>query len=71
MSKNIYGGDIAPKCEYCEKGRQIEGDNAVLCRYKGIMRSDSHCGKFKYSPLKRKPETIKIQADFSIEDFEI
>ena len=43
----------------------------VLCRRMGVMQPDSFCKKFRYDPLKRKPQTVKIQSNFKEEDFSL
>ncbi|MCD7775573.1 MAG: hypothetical protein LUH40_08335, partial [Clostridiales bacterium] len=65
MSKNLYGGSIPPKCEYCENGKSVSGEEIILCIRKGVMQPDSCCKKFKYNPLKRKTEVKRLQSDFS------
>lgn len=71
MKSKIYGNDISPKCEYCEFGEAVKGGEEILCVKKGVMRPDFFCKKFKYSPLKRTPKTLKVSSDFSAEDFSL
>ncbi|MBQ9898330.1 MAG: hypothetical protein IJM44_02615 [Ruminococcus sp.] len=46
---------ISPKCDYCRLGKRAKDGNKVLCERKGLVDSNSSCGKFIYSPLKRIP----------------
>lgn len=71
MKKTIFGKTVSPKCIYCETGKITPDGKSVLCTKKGVMMPDSFCKKFRYDPLKRTPETVKIQTDFSQEDFSL
>lgn len=71
MKKTIFGETVSPKCIYCETGIISPDGKEVLCKKKGVMMPDSFCRKFRYDPLKRTPETVKIQTDFSKEDFSL
>lgn len=50
-----FDKNIQPKCDYCQFGKRAKDGNKVLCERKGLVSSDSSCGKFVYSPLKRIP----------------
>ena len=50
----LFRKDIEPRCAYCAKGAPLE-EGRVLCAKKGVVRADSHCGRFQYDPLKRVP----------------
>lgn len=71
MSKSLFDKEISPKCEYCRTGVPTAQGNEVLCRRMGVMQSDSFCKKFKYDPLKRKPNVIKIRSDYTEDDFKL
>lgn len=71
MSKSLFNKDITPKCEYCATGIIAAGSKEVLCRRKGVMQPDSFCKKFRYDPLKRTPDVIKITSDYSEDDFKL
>lgn len=71
MKKSIFGESVSPKCIYCETGIVTDDGKTVLCTKKGVMMPDSFCKKFRYDPLKRTPETLKLQNDFTEEDFSI
>lgn len=70
-SGKLYSKEISPKCLYCSRGRQVNGGKEILCLKMGVMQPDSCCKKFKYDPLKRAPETLKLKTDFSPEDFKL
>lgn len=69
MKKKLLGKNVSPKCIYCETGIVTDDGISVLCKKKGVMQPDSFCRKFRYDPLKRIPETAKLNTDFSEEDF--
>ena len=69
--KKIFGSGISPKCIYCETGINTKDGKEVLCRRMGVMQSDSFCKKFKYDPLKRQPEVLKMLSGFKEEDFSL
>ncbi len=71
MKKSVFSGDVSPRCIYCENGSTTANGQTVLCTKKGVMLPDSFCKKFRYDPLKRVPQTAKIQSDFSAEDFSL
>ena len=71
MKKSVLSGDISPKCIYCENGKATENGTLVLCPKKGVMQPDTACRKFRYDPLKRVPDTVKLQSGFSEEDFSL
>ena len=71
MKKTIYSDNISPKCLYCETGVVSPDGNSVLCVKKGVMMPDSFCRKFRYDPLKRTPETVKLNTDFTPDDFSL
>ena len=71
MKKSVLSGDISPKCIYCENGQVTDNGTLVLCPKKGVMQPDSACRKFRYDPLKRTPQTVKLQSGFTAEDFSL
>lgn len=71
MKKKIFSKSVSPKCIYCETGILTQDKKSVLCKKQGVMQPDSFCKKFRYDPLKRTPETVKLQSDFTAEDFSL
>lgn len=70
-SSKLYSKEISPKCLYCSYGRSVNDSKEILCKKTGVMQPDSCCKKFKYDPLKRVPERIKLKSDFNPEDFKL
>ncbi len=51
----IFSKDIEKICAYCEHGKPICGTEDVICAKNGLVKADSTCKKFLYSPLHRTP----------------
>lgn len=68
----LFQTSIEPRCAYCAKGRELDHDQ-VVCPKKGVMSAGSHCGAFRYDPLKRvPPRPAKLNAaGLSEEDFKL
>lgn len=71
MKKTLYNSDISPKCKYCKVGIPTSDGNEILCKRMGVMQAESYCKKFKYDPLKRKPQIASLLSDFSEDDFKL
>ncbi len=63
--------DIPPSCSYCIYGRLSPDGESILCIQHGVMLPTSSCRKFKYNPLKRKPQRAKNLPAMDAKDFEI
>lgn len=50
----LFQKNIEPRCTYCAKGTQLEGDK-ILCGRRGVVSPGGSCRAFKYDPLKRVP----------------
>ena len=50
----LFRKKIEPRCSYCARGGRAN-DHEVICAKKGIVPAESHCGAFRYDPLKRVP----------------
>jgi len=50
----LFRKDIDPRCAYCDRGVQIN-EREVMCVKRGIVPMESHCGQFRYDPLRRTP----------------
>lgn len=71
MPKKVFNKKQEKRCEYCVFGRRSEFSSEVMCRKKGITDAKDFCRKYKYDPLKREPERIRILNDFNAENFKI
>ncbi len=50
----LFRKDIDPRCAYCDRGVQVN-EREVMCVKRGIVPMESHCGQFRYDPLRRTP----------------
>lgn len=68
----LFQTSIEPRCAYCDRGRTLSQDQ-VACPKKGVMSAGSHCGAFRYDPLKRvPPRPAKLSArQLTDEDFRL
>lgn len=69
MSNKHFNKKLEPHCEYCVHGICSEFSNEVLCRKKGVTDAKDSCRKYKYDPLKREPQKLKISDNYRPEDF--
>ena len=68
MKQKLFNHEKNGECCICKYSKEAPGENEVICYYKGIMRPDGSCKKFRYDPLKRKPKIRTLQT-FTAEDF--
>ncbi len=68
----LFQTSIEPRCAYCARGRGLDQDQ-VVCPKRGVMSAGSHCGAFRYDPLKRvPPRPAKLSSSpLSDEDFKL
>lgn len=71
MKDKMLGGNISPKCEYCEFSTPTNDGDTVLCPKKGVVSKDWCCKKYKYDIFKREPKLHQTAPEFSKSDFEI
>ena len=58
-------------CLNCFFGRAPKDGESVLCEKKGNVDPYGKCRHYRYDPLKRVPERISLQKDFSEDDFKL
>jgi hypothetical protein len=67
----LFNKKLPPSCSYCVYGKQSVFENEIVCAKNGITFMRDSCRKFKYDPLKRTPEKIKISDNYNSEDFKL
>lgn len=67
----IFNKKLPHACAYCVHGRTSLFSGEILCPKHGITDPKDFCGKYKYDPLKRVPEQIKIADNYTPEDFSL
>lgn len=68
---DIFNKDLPHVCSYCEYGRESLFSGEILCSKRGVTSPRDSCRKYKYDPLKRVPERIKISDNYNPEDFSL
>ena len=70
--KKLEFGIKQPKyCVLCIHSKHLEYTDEVFCSKKGFVDKFGKCMKYKYDPLKRKPEKKTKKPVFSAEDFKL
>ncbi|MDR1565420.1 MAG: hypothetical protein LBS74_10735 [Oscillospiraceae bacterium] len=68
MKIKAFGKNVDPSCQYCEFNSS--SDESVLCQ-KNRAAKNGKCSKYKYNPLKRKPNVVPVLPSFKKTDFEL
>lgn len=72
MSTPLFGSNILPSCQYCEKAlRVMAKHNQVLCEKYGVVKADYSCRHFVYDPLWRVPIKPPTLQTFDDDDFDL
>ena len=67
----LFGNNIEPACEYCEKGSSAGNGQMILCPFKGVVAPYFQCRRFVYAPLKRIPKRTAPLPQYSPDDFNL
>lgn len=71
MSNKVFNKKIPPNCGYCVHGYPSEYSNEILCKKRGVTNLRDSCRHYKYDPLKREPNKVKIADNYKPEDFSL
>ncbi|MBE6781465.1 MAG: hypothetical protein E7540_01905 [Ruminococcaceae bacterium] len=71
MNKLGFEKKRSKYCTYCVYAKPLEYTDEVFCIKKGFVDKFSKCLKYKYDPLKRKPEAKNLTSKYSAEDFKL
>lgn len=71
MFKKVFDNKIPPNCGYCVYGMQSTFTDEIICSKRGITHFRDSCRRYKYDPLKREPNKIKIADNYKPEDFSL
>lgn len=58
-------------CRYCAFGKGSLFTGEILCKKHGVTSANDSCRHYKYDPLRRIPERVKIADDYNPEDFSL
>jgi len=71
MKYRFFGKNIEPSCAYCAHGRLSATKEKVLCEKKGVQSLSASCRAFAYDPLRRIPQTAKLDRSYDPKDFQL
>lgn len=71
MSKIGFNKNLQKSCAYCIHSKKLEGSNETICKKRGVMAERDYCRSYKYDPLKRVPQKVRISDNYSAEDFKL
>ena len=71
MAKSPFNKKLDKHCEYCVYGANLNYDNQIICKKRGVTDKQDKCRSYKYDPLKRLPKQVKIDKDYTAEDFKL
>lgn len=69
--KIIDDKKYSKQCSNCFYGRSPKDKSSVLCEKKGVVDPFSKCRHYKYDPLKRVPQKISLDINYTEEDFKL
>ncbi len=68
---DMFNKKLPRSCSYCVHGKRSPMNNEILCKKHGVTELRDSCRHYKYDPLKRVPERIKIADNYKPEDFSL
>ena len=71
MAKSPFNKKLDKHCEYCVYGTNLNYDNQIICKKRGVTDKQDNCRSYKYDPLKRTPTQIKIKKSYTEDDFKL
>jgi hypothetical protein len=71
MKKLKFDKKIEKYCCHCIHGKLLEYTDEVFCTKKGFVSKFDSCFKYKYDPLKRRPDAFSAVSEFTAEDFKL
>ena len=71
MSKIGFNKNLQKSCSYCVYGKVLEDSNEAICKKHGVTDKRDYCRSYKYDPLKRIPQKIKLSDNYSEDDFKL
>ena len=68
---SIFNKELPRSCKYCVFGKDSLISKEVLCKKRGVTDPNDYCRHYKYDPLRRVPEKVKIADGYKPEDFSL
>lgn len=69
MSGDLFNKSTKKSCLWCIYAKKSEYTEEIFCKKRGVTTANDYCRKYKYDPLKRKPDVQRIAGNFSNDDF--
>ena len=66
---DVFNKELPCSCKYCVFGKDSLFSGEVLCKKRGVTSPTDYCRHYKYDPLRRVPEKVKIADGYNSEDF--
>lgn len=68
---DAFNKELPRSCKYCAFGKDSLFGGEVLCKKRGVTSPTDYCRHYKYDPLRRVPEKVKIADGYKPEDFSL
>lgn len=68
---SMFNKELPKACKYCVFGKGSLFSGEILCKKHGVTSVSDYCRHYKYDPLKRVPERVKIADGYKPEDFSL
>ncbi len=67
----LFNKELPHSCKYCIHGKNSLFENEILCKKHGVTDPRDCCRSYKYDPIKRIPDRVKIADGYKPEDFSL
>ena len=71
MQKYYNRKKHTPKCEYCIYAKIPADRSVALCKFDVVVSLENKCRRYDYDPLKRVPDKLRINKDYTEDDFKL
>ncbi len=68
---SFFNKELPRSCKYCVYGKDLPFSEEILCKKHGVTSVSDYCRHYKYDPLRRVPEKVKIADGYKPEDFSL
>ena len=71
MKKLVFRKKNEKYCSHCVHATCLEYTGEIFCAKKGFVNEFGSCIRYKYDPLKRKPQQQAVSRQYSADDFKL
>ena len=68
---SIFNKELPRSCKYCVFGKDSLISKEKQNKKRGVTDPNDYCRHYKYDPLRRVPEKVKIADGYKPEDFSL